>query len=158
MSFTQSISSVFRQYFGFSGRACRSEYWWFFLFQFIVGIVLAFSISGLYFLFFLYVLGTIIPGIAVLVRRLHDTGNFGWLALVALIPLIGGLIILIIAVTKGQQGENKYGPDPLMRANNRGFEGISATSNSGGDAGYCTNCGSVLESGANFCRSCGATI
>ena len=52
------------------------------------------------------------PGLAVTVRRLHDTGKSGWLYLLALIPYIGSLIIFIFTVIKGDRGDNKYGPDP----------------------------------------------
>ena len=87
MNPAQSISSVFGQYLGFSGRACRSEYWWFFLFQFIVEIILLIAFPILYVIFFLV---TILPYLAVAVRRLHDTGRSGWWMLIGLVPSYWG--------------------------------------------------------------------
>jgi uncharacterized membrane protein YhaH (DUF805 family) len=58
------------------------------------------------------ILGTIIPSIAVGIRRLHDTDKSGWWLLIALIPLIGGLVLLFFFVSDGTSGPNQYGPDP----------------------------------------------
>jgi uncharacterized membrane protein YhaH (DUF805 family) len=116
MSFTDAIRSVFSQYVGFSGRARRSEFWYWTLFQIIVGIVAsildravfdrnnaAFSaIIGL---------GLLLPSLAVAVRRLHDSGRTGWWLLIGLIPVIG-TIILIVFYVQDSQGDNKYGPSP----------------------------------------------
>jgi len=113
--------SVLKNYANFSGRARRTEYWMFFLFNFIVGIIaivldnfLGLTMGGLPYgvLYFIYALVTIIPGIAVTVRRLHDVGKSGWMLFISLIPLIGSIWLLVLLVTDGQLGDNQYGSDP----------------------------------------------
>ena len=112
---------VLKKYAVFSGRARRKEYWMFFLFNLIITIVLAiidnligtFSPqSGVGLLEGLYSLAVLLPSIAVTVRRLHDTGRSGWWILIGLIPIIGGIVLLIFMVLDSQPGENKYGPNP----------------------------------------------
>lgn len=101
-------------YANFSGRARRSEYWYFFLFNALFLIVLAIlsAITGIFFLFYIvYIIAMIIPSLAVAVRRLHDTGKSGWLVLLGLIPL-GGLVLLVFYCIEGDRGPNEYGPDP----------------------------------------------
>ena len=111
---------VLRQYADFNGRARRKEYWMFTLFHMIAAFTTAF-IGGLLAeatdgasmaLYFIYLIGTIIPGLAVTVRRLHDTNKSGWMILVSLIPLIGSIWLLVLMVTEGDHGPNEYGPDP----------------------------------------------
>jgi len=63
-------------------------------------------------IYLLYALAVIIPGLAVTVRRLHDIGKSGWMILISLIPIIGGIWLLILTVTDGEPGENQYGPNP----------------------------------------------
>jgi len=120
---------VLKKYTDFNGRARRTEYWMFVLFNliFIVAAGVLDNIFGTTFkmdagygatampygwLYMLYALFVLIPSLAVAIRRLHDLGKSGWMLLVALIPLIGGIWLLILFVTAGVQGENKYGPDP----------------------------------------------
>ena len=83
---------VLKKYAVFSGRARRAECWYFYLFDFLISIVLALISEGI--LFGIYSLGTFIPGLAVSVRRLHDTNRSGWWLLIGLIPLIGGIILI----------------------------------------------------------------
>jgi uncharacterized membrane protein YhaH (DUF805 family) len=118
--------AVMKKYADFSGRARRKEYWMFVLFNLIFLVVAAFAdnILGTTFgkgsglelpygwLYMLYGFAVLIPGIAVCVRRLHDLGKSGWMIFVALIPLIGAIWLLVLYCTAGNQGENKYGPDP----------------------------------------------
>jgi len=108
--------SVLKKYAIFSGRSQRAEYWYFFLFNIIISIVLGIistvvgddsSILGI-----LYSLAVLIPGIAVSVRRLHDVGKSGWMLLIGLIPLIGAIWLLVLMVTDSNPGDNKYGPNP----------------------------------------------
>ena len=115
MSFTDAIKSVFSQYAGFSGRARRSEYWYFTLFNFIISTV--FSLLGQKIGFFsiiggLFSLAVLIPGLAVAVRRLHDIGKSGWFLLFILIPLVGAIILIIWDCQDSQPGDNAYGPNP----------------------------------------------
>lgn len=160
MNPAQSISSVFSQYFGFSGRACRSEYWWFFLFEFIAFFVLPLISWVLGLIFFAAVF---VPALAVLVRRLHDTNRTGWWVLLSIIPF-GSIVLLIFAVLPGQPGQNKYGPNPLRPGDTMGSDGVPGFSGEQrnqapfSDSRYCTNCGSLLEPAGRFCRSCGTTV
>ena len=113
--------AVMQKYAVFSGRARRKEYWMFVLFNLIFAIaamildnVLGLAIKDIGYgpIYLLYALATLIPGIAVSVRRLHDIGKSGWYILVGLIPCVGGIILLVFAVTAGDVGENEYGSDP----------------------------------------------
>lgn len=96
----------------FSGRASRSEYWWFALASLLVIFVAAFvdAIAGTAVVTVLAYLFLIIPGIAVSVRRLHDTNRSGWYLLLNLVPLIGSILIFIWTVTPGDKKANDYGP------------------------------------------------
>lgn len=120
MSFQDAVTTVLtKKYADFSGRARRSEYWWFSLFLFLVyvGILVVFNaILGLRTLSTLLIwvawLGVIVPGIAVTVRRLHDTGKSGWWILISLIPLVGPIVMLVFTVSDSTPGDNQYGPNP----------------------------------------------
>jgi uncharacterized membrane protein YhaH (DUF805 family) len=112
---------AYTRYFDFQGRSTRSEYWLFVLFVFIVAFVLSMlrvvgqgtalgSIGAI--LYGLFVLASLIPNLAVGVRRLHDTNRSGWLLLLGLIPLVG-LVLIYFFVQPGTKGPNKFGPDPL---------------------------------------------
>jgi uncharacterized membrane protein YhaH (DUF805 family) len=107
--------------FSFSGRARRKEYWMFFLFVIVIELLLGlldhflgtYSMeAGIGLLGGIFILAIVIQTIAVGVRRLHDTGRSGWWLLLNLIPVVGPIIVLVLMILKGQQGENKYGPDP----------------------------------------------
>lgn len=116
MDFTTAVRTCLQKYANFTGRARRSEYWWFVLFNILVAVV-AGIVDGA--LFGAQVLGTIvalallIPGIAVGVRRLHDLDKSGWWMLLVLIPLIGALVLIFFFVQKGTDGANRFGPDPV---------------------------------------------
>ena len=103
-------------YANFEGRARRSEYWYFILFHVIILIILATTsiLVGEFFMivYALYALATLIPYFAVVVRRLHDIGKSGWFFFVSLIPFIGGIWLLILLFTEGDNGPNEYGEDP----------------------------------------------
>jgi uncharacterized membrane protein YhaH (DUF805 family) len=112
---------VLKQYADFSGRARRSEYWYFVLFNMIFAIVavvldniLGTAIEGVGYgpIYGLYVLAVLVPGLAVAVRRLHDVGKSGWMFLIVLIPLIGAIWLLVLGFTDSQPGTNKWGPNP----------------------------------------------
>ena len=106
---------VLKQYAVFDGRARRKEYWMFLLFNVVIAAALAIvgRVIGLVdVLRALYMLGVLIPGLAVSVRRLHDTGRSGWWLLVVFVPLVGWLIALYFLAQQGKTGQNRYGPDP----------------------------------------------
>lgn len=98
---------VLKQYADFSGRARRSEYWYFALFNVLIsfGIGIIAALLNFPLLGTLYSLAVLIPGIAVAVRRMHDVGKSGWFIL---IPIYN----IILAFTDGDSGDNKYGPNP----------------------------------------------
>jgi len=109
--------SVLKKYAEFSGRARRSEYWYFALANFIVAVVLNLidiGIFGFGVLSWIYGLGVLIPGLAVGIRRLHDTNRSGWWLLLAFIPLIGAIVLIVFLVQEGTDGENQYGANPKL--------------------------------------------
>jgi uncharacterized membrane protein YhaH (DUF805 family) len=114
---------VLKKYAEFNGRARRTEYWMFQLFNILVcfaalilGLILMKASIALgifiYVLLGIYGLGILLPGLAVSVRRLHDSDKSGWLILVCLVPFIGGLILLIMMFLDSTPGPNQFGPNP----------------------------------------------
>lgn len=118
----------FKRYADFSGRSCRKEFWMFKLLQYgglILISMVAFgsadngytpSESGLNITsitLMIFVFGTLIPALAVSVRRLHDQGKSGAYYLLCFIPYVGWIVWLIFMCTAGNIGENEYGDDPL---------------------------------------------
>ena len=123
MSFTEAIQSGFRNYVGFSGRAARSEYWYWVLFGVIAGIaagLLDLGIVGASAQFrplgTLVGLGLFLPNLAIAIRRLHDRDRSGWFVLLVLIPIVGAIILIIWFIQRGTVGANRFGPDPLAQA------------------------------------------
>lgn len=108
---------VWKNYATFSGRARRSEYWMFVLFNVIVSMVLAAvdAAMGTNLLGVIYALAAFIPGLAVAVRRLHDTGKSGWWFLINF-TVIGIIVFLVFMFQDSQHGDNEYGPNPKMAA------------------------------------------
>jgi uncharacterized membrane protein YhaH (DUF805 family) len=126
MNFQQAVQSGFSNYANFRGRASRSEFWWWQLFLLLGGIVAALldlfansNVLGGEPLASLFYLATIIPGLAVSVRRLHDTDSSGWWILLGLIPFIGIIVLIVWWCLEGSKGYNRFGPDPLQPALNR---------------------------------------
>jgi uncharacterized membrane protein YhaH (DUF805 family) len=115
MNFGQAISSGFSNYVKFSGRAIRSEYWYWVLFTVIGSIVAGIidAVLGITVIDPLFALATILPSIAVAIRRLHDLDRTGWWIFIGLIPLIGWIILIIWYCSRGTVGSNRFGPDPL---------------------------------------------
>lgn len=114
---------VLKKYADFNGRARRKEYWMFFLFNIIISIALIIvdgilgtsAAPGAMGLFgAIYLLALLIPGIAVAVRRLHDTGRSGWWILIGLVPFVGGIILIVFLVQDGTPGDNQFGRNPKM--------------------------------------------
>ena len=110
-----------QHYADFNGRARRSEYWYFVLFNFIISFVIGFTfgvIAGILDMpaldnpTYLWSLAVFFPGLAVSVRRLHDIGRSGWWLLLSLIPLVGAIILIIWCCFDSQPGANQYGSNP----------------------------------------------
>lgn len=122
----------YRRYADFKGRSQRKEYWMFVLLYIIVSLVFfalmaaggAFDADGaaqaepgVAFwlgagLFLIFVLGSLIPSLAVMVRRFHDQDKSGWFILLNFVPYVGGIILLVFMVLDGTKGANRFGPDP----------------------------------------------
>lgn len=137
MSFGQAISTCFKKYAVFAGRASRSEFWYWILFYFIVAVIMNIldtlfgfqvmsvtneatgnSVYTTYnpgYLSSIWYLIVLLPTISVTVRRLHDTDHSGWWWWLNVICCIGGLILVFAFYIKpGDEGENRYGPPPGM--------------------------------------------
>ncbi len=97
---------AFKKYAKFEGRAGLSQFWYFILFNIIIGIILGFISHGLSGLYGLIVL---IPGLAIGARRLHDINKSGWMQLVSLIPMVGIIWLIILFAKKGDIVSNDYG-------------------------------------------------
>lgn len=126
----------YRRYADFSGRSCRTEYWMFHLLWVLVLIVItgvlfasrdvsgsSSSIGGpvidglLLGVIGAFFLGSLIPMIAVTVRRFHDQDKSGWFYLLNFVPYVGGIIVFVFMCIEGTRGPNQYGSDPLDRNN-----------------------------------------
>ncbi|MBS0254352.1 MAG: DUF805 domain-containing protein [Proteobacteria bacterium] len=132
MSFGEAINSGLSNYFTFWGRASRSEYWFWHLFVLLfAGVAIGLDhLLGTTFtieqadtgakvpdfygwVYMVIMLFLTLPSLAVTVRRLHDTGRSGWWYWITLLPLLGGILLLIWLCTPGPDGPNAYGDDPL---------------------------------------------
>lgn len=112
-----------KNYAVFNGRARRSEYWFFALFN-VIALVLAAILDNLlgtaiegvgYGAFYIiYSLAVILPSLGLLIRRLHDTGRSGFWIFIGLIPLVGGIVLLVFLVQDSQPDENEYGQNPKL--------------------------------------------
>ena len=121
MSFQDAVrTTLTTKYATFTGRARRSEYWFFALFNVIVSIISSAidrAIPG-----DIQIVGTIVglallvPGLAVGARRLHDTGRSGWWQLIGLVPLVGVILLIVWFATDGHPGPNQHGPSPKYQA------------------------------------------
>lgn len=107
MGFLHAISYGFKHFADFSGRATRSEFWWWFLFSIIIGLLSLIPVIG-----WLLAIIMFLPNLSMQVRRLHDTGRSGWYWLLAFIPLIGFICLLVFYLQDSKPGENEYGPNP----------------------------------------------
>lgn len=137
MSFTTAIKTCFRQYATFSGRARRSEFWWFYLFTVIISMAffavlvsiglgsgmasgssdtaspgggVAFTLVNV--VSFVVSLALLVPSLAVMWRRLHDTDRSGLWWFIGLIPLIGGIVLIVFWAQDSTRGTNRFGPSP----------------------------------------------
>lgn len=125
MDMQTAVRTCFRKYADISGRARRSEFWWFALFTFGVSVILSF-VDNLFFgwgrgmmmqgggpLSGIFSLIMLLPSICVAGRRLHDIGRSAWWILLWLVPVVGWLVLIWWYVQPGEVGPNEYGPDPL---------------------------------------------
>jgi uncharacterized membrane protein YhaH (DUF805 family) len=112
---------VLKKYAVFTGRARRKEYWYYFLINFLIITALLLidnmlgtldKEAGMGLLSGIYALAVLIPGLAVAVRRLHDSGRKGWWVLLTLIPIIGPIILIFFLIQDSTPGDNAYGPNP----------------------------------------------
>ena len=128
MGFGEAIKSFWSNYATFKGRSRRSEYWWIQLFLVLTNLAVAAidlalmdgdvdrfiangggGIVGL-----VWILVTIVPALAVLVRRLHDTGKSGWWVLIGFVPFVGTIVLFVFSVLDSDAGDNKYGASPKL--------------------------------------------
>jgi uncharacterized membrane protein YhaH (DUF805 family) len=126
MGFGEAIKSFWSNYATFRGRSRRSEYWFIQLFLVLTNLAVAaidlVLMNGDVYRFLanggggivglIWILVTIVPALAVLVRRLHDTGKSGWWALIGFIPLAGAIVLLVFTVLDSEKGENRFGLSP----------------------------------------------
>ncbi len=113
--------AVLKKYAVFEGRAGRPEFWYFVLGNIVVTIVLRivdgfFGAHQMGILGAIYSIGVLVPGIAVAVRRLHDTDRSGWWLLLSFVPLIGTIVLIVFLAARGAPGTNRFGmpPAPLV--------------------------------------------
>lgn len=118
--------AAWKKYAVFSGRSRRKEYWDFVLLNSLASIILSIIDSnigasintdygiGIGILSSLFSLAILVPNLAVSVRRLHDTNHSGWWLFLGLIPLLGGIVLLVFYLTDSQPGDNQYGPNPKV--------------------------------------------
>jgi uncharacterized membrane protein YhaH (DUF805 family) len=115
VSFADAVTTVLtKKYADFSGRARRSEFWFFSLAAFLAYAV-AFGIGlaiGNQYLYLVLILALFVPGLALTVRRLHDTNRSGWWILIGLVPFVGAIVLLVFEVSDSDPGTNQYGPSP----------------------------------------------
>ena len=115
MTFRDAIRDGFANYVNFSGRAGLGEFWYWVLFIILAGIVTA-ILDAIWFRDFFYpvsdlfTLATLLPGLAISVRRLHDTDRSGWWVLLSFIPLIGTIVLIVWWVQQGTPGPIRFGP------------------------------------------------
>ena len=128
MKFSEALKSFWSNYATFTGRSRRSEYWYIQLFLVVTNLAAAgidlvlmdgdvdrfIANGGGGIVGLVWILATIVPALAVLVRRLHDTGKSGWWALMILLPVAGAIVLLVFTVMDSDAHENQYGASPKL--------------------------------------------
>ena len=130
MNFTEAVKTCFKKYGTFSGRASRSEYWYFILL--VSGSILLFVLLGIFAggpgfaqfipLMILLYLGVFVPIISVTARRLHDINKSGWWQLIGVIPyvgIIGGIVLLVWYCSDGEKKDNRFGKNIYKKRRKR---------------------------------------
>lgn len=126
MPFAVAVQKCLSNYVTFSGRAQRSEYWWFVLFTVLISVValildillgLTSGIEGDGPIQIFAGLAVFLPALSATARRLHDLDRTGWWCLILVIPIIGSIVILVFTCMRGTDGTNRFGPDPLGTGN-----------------------------------------
>lgn len=144
MTFNQAISTGINKYFDFSGRASRSEYWWFYLFTVLcyvaaagadVAILGQTPAKGL--LDFVVTLFFVIPSISIAARRLHDRDMSGWWQLIAATVVLLPVLWVLLAL-RGTSGTNRFGPDPLSEDSSAGFSIVPPAAKASNDEDFPT--------------------
>ena len=118
MNMMEAVKVCFSKYVTFSGRARRAEYWWFILATILISIVLTIIDIGVLNSEFgllgnIWSLAVFLPSLAAASRRLHDTDRSAWWLLIMLIPVIGAIVLIVFLATRGNEGANRFGADPL---------------------------------------------
>ncbi|MEC9424889.1 MAG: DUF805 domain-containing protein [Actinomycetota bacterium] len=131
---------AFRRYAEFGGRSRRSAFWWFVLVNWVVLLAVSVVVPTVGFLYWAV---SLLPSVAVGVRRLHDTGRPGWWWLINLVPF-GVIAFVVFMVLDGTREANRYGPDPKI--------GEAEVVN----GSVCSACGTALDHETVFCGTCGA--
>ena len=182
MSFTEAIKTCFKKYATFTGRARRSEYWFWALFAGIIGgIAAAIEGSDGYGLSTVVSLVFLIPNLAVGVRRMHDVGKSGWYLLMSLIPIVGWIFVLVKCCTDSEPGTNMYGENPkgvyapaaaqpyyapeepayekqAQEAVYTEYREEPVSESAATTAGFCPYCDTPVLVGQKFCTGCGHKI
>ena len=131
MNFTAAIRSFWSRFADFKGRSRRSEYWYVQSFLVVTNLAVAgidlalmdgdldrfIANGGGGIVGLIWIFATIVPALAVLIRRLHDTGRTGWWALVGFVPFVGAIVLLVFTVSDSSSEENKYGTSPKASSN-----------------------------------------
>ena len=126
MGFAEATRSFWKNYATFKGRARRSEYWFIQLFLVLTNLAAFFidlallggdlerimAMGGGGIVGLVWILATIVPALAVLIRRLHDTDKSAWWVLIGLVPFAGGIVLLVFSVQDSTPGDNKHGASP----------------------------------------------
>ena len=114
MGIVDAVQNCFNNYANANGRARRSEFWYWVLFQFIVQLIAAIisRMTGISIITLIASLALTFPSVCVGIRRLHDIGMSGWYYLVSFIPVVGLILLIVWGTRDSQPGQNQYGPNP----------------------------------------------
>jgi uncharacterized membrane protein YhaH (DUF805 family) len=163
--FGEAIKEGLRNWLVYRGRASRSAYWWFILFTVIVSVafdVIVFVIAAsantaavsvlitvlfvvIAVLFVVVAVYLSLAGLALLVRRLHDSGRSGWWVLIGVVPLVGAIMLLVFTLVEGTPGPNRY-------------DLVTADAAAGTPPLMCLECGAENAGAAQVCARCGAPL